>query len=342
VTSDITQSEFTTPENPLVSIIVLNCNGMSRLKTCFDAVIHQNYPNYEIIFVDNGSTDGSLQWAGDKLSGTSLSYRIEALHRNLGINRGKNHGAGVARGKYLWLLDNDIAPQASTLGKLVAYMEENPDVALCGSVLTDFENPQKIIGGGFRLRVRYRRNKPVAVATDSDDGARQVTYVSGGIMFVSASAWQQVGGFEDSAVLYLDDSDFGVRCWLAGFRVALVSGCSARHWDEGAGNGAWKKHHFRRRITGVTRFILRNLSPFPMSVHLLTFEIFLLFKTAKHMILDKQPAILLEYLAAQYHCVVGIAEILRQRRTIQRSRRISRDVFLHLEDSHYPDSRSGS
>jgi GT2 family glycosyltransferase len=339
-TSDPIYREPNSSERPLVSIIVLNFNGLSRLQMCFDAVIRQDYPNYEIIFVDNGSSDGSLEWASAKLSDTSLSYQIEALQNNQGLNRGKNRGASLANGKYLWLLDNDIAPETSTLDKLVTYMEQNREVALCGPMLTDFVSPGKIIGGGFRLRMLYGRNRPLAAAADSDCSARQVTYISGGIMLVTASAWRQLDGFEESSVFYLDDSDFGVRCWLAGFKVALVSGCSARHWDDEAGPRAFKKLRFRLHITGVTRFIIRNFSFFPLLIHLLTFELFLLMKTAKHIVREKHPGFLLDYFAAQYHCIIDFAETVRQRRIIQRSRRPASDIFLHLEDRDYPHSHT--
>jgi GT2 family glycosyltransferase len=317
---------------PLVSVVVLNFNGLSRLRTCFDAVIHQDYDNYEIIFVDNGSTDGSLQWANEKLSKTALTYRVEALRNNLGINRGKNRGASIASGKYLWLLDNDIAPDVSTLSNLVSYMEQNEDVALCGPLLTDFANPKKVVGGGFRLRTRYRRNRPVVDAAGSAGGACWVTYISGGVMFVRTRAWEELGGFEDSVMFSLNDTDFGVRCWLAGFKVSLLCECYARHWETTGVSGDLKKSRYRQRIAGVTRFILRNFSLYPMAIHLFTYELYLLARTAKYIVGDKQPGILLDYFSMQYDCATEFSETLRQRRAIQRTRQISKDIFLYLDE----------
>ncbi|MCK5432315.1 MAG: glycosyltransferase, partial [Gammaproteobacteria bacterium] len=89
--------------SPIVSIIVLNWNGKQYLETCLSSLLKQDYPSFEIIFVDNGSSDGSIEFVEQNYPGIV----IVSHNTNLGFAQGINSGINVSRGRYLATLNND-------------------------------------------------------------------------------------------------------------------------------------------------------------------------------------------------------------------------------------------
>lgn len=91
---------------PSVSSIIVNFNGKELFKSCLKSLLTTNYPNFEIILVDNASTDGSVE-SIKKLSGSCPYIKIVENGENLGHGEGCNIGARVAKGRYLVFVDSD-------------------------------------------------------------------------------------------------------------------------------------------------------------------------------------------------------------------------------------------
>jgi len=90
-------------KTPLISIVVLNFNGLNYLKKTIKPLLSLNYPNYEIVLVDNGSTDESINFIKK-----FKKIKIIENKKNLGFSMGKNLGIKNTRGKYIFSIDNDI------------------------------------------------------------------------------------------------------------------------------------------------------------------------------------------------------------------------------------------
>ena len=88
---------------PLVSIIILNLNRKKDLIECLDTIFEQDYPNFEVILIDNGSSDGSLTNFPNRFS----KVRIYKTKTNLGTSYTRNAGVKFSNGEYIWFLDND-------------------------------------------------------------------------------------------------------------------------------------------------------------------------------------------------------------------------------------------
>ena len=100
---------------PSVSVIVLNWNGAAVLPRCLDALQRQTFRDFEVLVLDNASTDGSvdeveLRWSG---------FRLVRFERNLGFSMANNRGARLARGHWLVFLNNDAFPRPDWLERLV-------------------------------------------------------------------------------------------------------------------------------------------------------------------------------------------------------------------------------
>ncbi|MFH0726541.1 MAG: glycosyltransferase family 2 protein [Pseudomonadota bacterium] len=111
---------------PMVSIIILNWNGKRYLDKCIESVINQKYENVEIVLVDNGSTDDSLDYVLEK-------YAISSLIRNStnqGFAKGMNVGIEAAKGKYIMMLNMDVYLAPSTVEDMVKAFNAYPAVGV--------------------------------------------------------------------------------------------------------------------------------------------------------------------------------------------------------------------
>lgn len=256
---------------------MLNYRGRAQVQECFPAVLAQEDADYEVIFVDNGSDDGSFELAQTLTASSRVPCRFIRMEENVGYCRGKNAGAAVATGEFLWLLDNDIKP--------------GPDEA-----------------GAFR----------------------PVSFITGGVMFVRRGLWETLGGFDPSGVFFLDDTDFGPRCWIAGHQVMLLGGCSVRHLRISRSSHAGWRWRVRQLAPGTARGMIRNYTAISLLAALPAFVAFYVLKVLKNVVWRRDPRILLDCARGLADMCLGLRESLRQRRRIQALRVVRGNPFLGL------------
>src|SRR4030095_869710 len=133
-------------ENNKASIIVVNWNGERFLKDCLGALSGQTYANYEIILVDNGSSDNSVCFTRDNFP----EVRIVALTENKGFTGGNAAGLEVAIGDFVSLVNNDARPEQTWLENLIQPMLRDRTVGICASKLI-FENTRTVNSAGDGL-----------------------------------------------------------------------------------------------------------------------------------------------------------------------------------------------
>ena len=113
------------PDNaPLVCLIVVNWNGRHFLTKCLSSLRQQNYSPYEIILVDNGSTDGSVDFVIQNFP----QVRLVQLSENLGFAGGNTKGLEVSKGEYIGLLNNDTHADEKWLENIIQPMIDDPTV----------------------------------------------------------------------------------------------------------------------------------------------------------------------------------------------------------------------
>lgn len=117
----VTGSAADEPRAPLVSVVVLNWNSGKRIYKCLEHVFNQTYPALEVIIVDNGSTDGSINAVMDRWGG---KVKIVRNAENLGFAKGMNQGIEVSRGEYVLLLNDDLYLDTSYIARAVSTMEQ--------------------------------------------------------------------------------------------------------------------------------------------------------------------------------------------------------------------------
>ncbi len=120
--------------NPKVSFLISAYNEEERIRKCLDSVINQNYPNIEIIIIDDGSIDNTVKVIENYISENSnIEINLIKNEENIGLTESLNKGIEYCSGKYIARLDADDISLSDRVKKQVAFLEKNKDFALVGS-----------------------------------------------------------------------------------------------------------------------------------------------------------------------------------------------------------------
>ena len=234
---------------PLVSIVVLNCNGATWLPRCFGSIKAQTIlDQIETILVDNNSNDDSVavarRWLAD-----FPSARIVRNSANLGFCEGNNSGARAANGRYLFFLNNDTWLEADCLERLIGGTEKLGAVASTPLVLNYPDNSYQDFGFfGFDL---FGLPSPSSSVTAS----REIFIPGGCSYLIRADVFNQVGMFDANFFIYSDDADLAWRLWIAGYKAAGVVPARLHHRGAAGVNPAGGIETVEFRTTDKKRFL---------------------------------------------------------------------------------------
>jgi GT2 family glycosyltransferase len=211
---------------PLVSIIVVNWNGDAILEECLSALEKQNHRNFEILVVDNGSTDSSREILNHHPKVRAI---LNAVNR--GFGPANNQALLESKGEIIALVNNDTVLDPNWLLQIVQPLKTDSDVGMCaGKTLSYFE--RDIIDNTGHLlywdgvnRGRGRMQKDEG----QFDSTRSALFPSGCACVFRAETLRQVGFFDEDFYLYGDDTELGLRVRLAGWNCAFVPSAIAYH-----------------------------------------------------------------------------------------------------------------
>lgn len=212
---------------PLVSIIVLNWNGRDLLVECLCALQAQTYPNYEIIVVDNGSTDGSA----DLVRAQFPSVWLIELPENVGFGAGNNVGYRHAHGEYIALLNNDTRVSPQWLAELCDALRRYPRAGSAASQIVFYDRPDLIDTAGdayHSVGIARKRGhlKPVGGIFAQES---IVFGACAGAALYRRTMLEEIGFFDEDFEIYDDDVDLSFRAQLAGWKCVYVPAALVRH-----------------------------------------------------------------------------------------------------------------
>jgi GT2 family glycosyltransferase len=217
---------------PLLSVIIPNWNGRRFLEECLDSLKEQTFQDFETILVDNGSTDGSADFA-EKRYGEFL--RVVRNKENLGFAGGNNAGIRTARGEFIVLLNNDTLVDPRWLEELVKAARFDAPIGMWASKAYSYYHRDRIEGVGelmywdglCRARGQYEQDHGQYGATE------EIFFPPGGAAMYRKSVFEGIGLFDEDFFVYADDSEIGIRARLAGWKCLLVPSAVIYHKDSG-------------------------------------------------------------------------------------------------------------
>lgn len=223
----------------------MNYNVKDFLSQCISS-IHKSITNlrYEIIVVDNASTDGSEAIFGEQSKSEDYFYYIYS-ESNLGFGKANNLGFDVATGKYTLILNPDTLLEPETLQVMYDYMESNPDIGTSGCKVLNldgtfqsacrrgFPTPWASFCKLFGLQRMFPKSKLFAkynLSYLNENEANDIDALIGAFMFTRTDVLKQINGFDESFFMYGEDLDLCFRIKQAGYRVTYYPKTTITHF----------------------------------------------------------------------------------------------------------------
>ena len=239
---------MTSPGSPLVSFVVVTWNRRDRLAGCLRSVRSQDYPNREILVVDNGSTDGTQALAAADFP----EVRLIRSPENLGVAGGRNLGIGAAAGDYLILIDDDAPFEGcDVVEQTLARFEREPAVgAIAFAIRTNRS-------GEVHRKSVPRRDKRMV------PGDFPCSYFCGAGFALRRSALPPTEPFWAPLFYAAEELDASFRLLDRGYEIIYTDAIRVTHREcpTGRPSGQWVYHHARNRCWVA----LRNL-PIPQAL----------------------------------------------------------------------------
>jgi len=210
-----------------VSVIVVNWNRRELLRACLKSLETQIQQNFEIIVVDNGSTDGSAEMLERDYSAVRLIRNPE----NRGFCAANNQGIQVSQAEFVALLNNDAEADPGWLSALVGAFEGRPDCGMAASKILVYEDPGRIDKAGHLIYPDGQNRGRGSGELDRGqyDRAEETLWPDGCAAMYRRDMLAQIGGFDEDLFAYADDAELGLRARIAGWRCFYTPHAVVRH-----------------------------------------------------------------------------------------------------------------
>lgn len=250
--------------SPLFSVLIVNYNGLAHLPECLDSLRAQAFRDFEIIVVDNGSRDGSVAFLKDNYP----EARVVRSDTNRGFAGGNNFGLPQCRGKFIYLLNNDVRVEPATLAELASAIEANPGVGAFASFLINYRNPALVDSAGDAVYTCGKTFSFTGYPVSLFTAPRFITSACAGAAAYSRRVIDKVGFFDEDFFLNFEDLDLSFRIQHAGEKILFVPASKVFH--KGSATLGGKKSpislYYSERNFGL--FVLKNF-PAPVLIRFL-------------------------------------------------------------------------
>ncbi len=212
---------------PFFSVLIPNYNGIRHLPDLFTGLNSQLFADFETIFADDASSDGSVQWVQDN----ARQARVLASHENKGFVASINMAARAARGRFIVILNNDTQPAPEFLAELARTICSHPRAGIVAAKLLLFEERDRIHTAGDMMgRDGIPRNRGVwTIDSGQFDDSEDVFGGCGGAMAVRRELWEALDGFDEEFWMYIEDVDLSFRAQLLGSEAVFAPAARVYH-----------------------------------------------------------------------------------------------------------------
>lgn len=310
-----------------ISIITVSYNSLRFLDDYFASVERQDFRDLEIILVDNGSTDGSVELVNSLTRNKPIIKLIENK-KNLGFAGGNNIGAKKATGKYLFFLNPDTRLEKDCLKNLWEKAENIKDKDF---ILIPRQKNYKT--GGFLLDgvcVDIFGYPYKIFNTDKPKMTKPLFFCDGAALFLPKRTFTKLGMFDEKLFMFNEDIDLSWKAHLLDIPLINAPEAIVYHFSGGSMRGGIRREriyettYFRRYMgeRNAIRNILKNYSIFTLLWLLPIYSIINLVEMVVFL-LARKPKVVFQYLRAWWWNIKNLGSTLSKRNFIQKARKIS-------------------
>jgi GT2 family glycosyltransferase len=215
-----------------VAVIVVNWNRRDLLRSCLQSLSAQNAEPFEVVLIDNGSKDGSVEMAAAEF-GSCPKFRLQIICNpdNRGFCAANNQGFQAARkSELIALLNNDAVAGPDWLARLAAAFDRS-DVGMAASKILVYEDPRRIDKVGHLIYPDGQNRGRGSGQLDCGQFERmeEVLWPDGCAAMYRRAMLDEIGGFDEDFFAYADDAELGLRGRIAGWKCVYQPGAVVRH-----------------------------------------------------------------------------------------------------------------
>lgn len=307
-----------------ISVIIPNWNGRKLLHKCLSSVFSQNFADFEVIVVDNGSTDGSANYVKKNYP----EVKLIRLPKNLGFAQAVNRGSIESKSKYLALLNNDAKPDKGWLSNLYSEIISHPEVFAVVPKILKAANKKIIDNAGDRINIvgqAQPRGKEEYAKKYNKEG--YVFGASGAASLFRKEVFDRLGKFDEDFFFYFEDVDFSIRAQLAGYKCWYVPRAIVYHQGEATATNLGNFIEYQR-FRNTIFLVIKN---FPLN--LLTrrgrwFKIPLVWLHTFYFFVKR--GLLVSAVKVIFDVIIYLPKLLRKRTKIMKIRKVDIDYIDNL------------
>lgn len=247
-----------------VSVVVPNYNGIAFVEACL-RTLTQDAPGAEVVLVDNGSVDGSLELVKERFP----EVKVIALEKNYGFCRAANEGMRRVTSPYVILLNNDTEVLPGFTDALVSALQLEPRAFSAGAKMIQLHNPEKIDDAGnfycaFGWAFARGKDKSVEYYEKSDE----IFAGCGGAVIYRKSILERIGYFDEAHFAYLEDIDLGWRARIAGFKNIYVPRAKVLHVGSGTSGSRYNEFKVSLSSRNSVYMAYKNMPVFQLLLNM--------------------------------------------------------------------------
>lgn len=317
---------------PFVSIIIPNYNGENFLIDCLTSVLKTKYGNFEIIIVDDGSKDKSLEII-NKFKKKDKRISLIMNEKNMGAAESRNKASLIANGKVLVFLDNDTEVDKNWLSYMIKTLFKRSSTGAVQAKIIDFQNRDILQCAGVKLWAQTGWGLPIGQWQNEKKIVKEESIAGlSAALAVKREVFEETLGFDTKESVVTEDLDLSWRVWLLGKKVLLSPKSKVYHWTksiEMRSNIGHNKediyfHLTKNSITSILKnYEINNAVKFVLSSFYISIG-----RAALVALRRKELSAFIGTLKGIFWTILNFSYILSQRRKIQIKRKVSDDKLF--------------
>lgn len=300
-------------DKPNISIVIVNWNGKRWLKKCIDSLLNQTYSFFEVIFVDNASFDGSVEFLESNYRDSRI--KIIKSKENLGFAGGNNLGIKNARGEYLLLLNNDTWVDENFLSRLISNFIDNKCDVISPRIGDYYSKKTK----NYATLIDFFGHSTLIFGQDSIN--IKDFYLNGVCLLFKKDFYFETLGLDNDFFMYFEEIDWFWRLQLLNKKIHQDRQVIVYHFGSGSTGKGVRYKNFLWRNQNTLQMLLKNYKWFSLfwvlPLYLLQNLVEILF-----FVITLKPQIAISYIQGWMFNIININKIIKKRRWIQNNRQV--------------------